>query len=441
MASETTTEWSIERYIVTTSPIGKRKSWVATQLMRAQIAVMLGLLVAVGLPTAALAKYASIIIDAKSGEVLHEAGADTRNFPASLTKMMTLHMVFDALKAGKLKLADPMKVSAHASGMAPSKLGLRPGDTITVEQCVLALVTKSANDCAAVIAETIGGTEVNFARMMTDRARQLGMTRTTFRNASGLPNTGQLSTARDMARLAQSLIYDHAQYYGYFNTKSFTYKGTTIGSHNRLMARYPGMDGLKTGYIRASGFNLASSAVRDGRRLIGVVFGGQTAAWRDNHMADLLDEAFKGKKSAPMLVASADAKAKSRPAKSRNEERSVVAAVASEIVNSAEEIALPRTAVAAPVAASLPKVNANGRWAIQVGAFNDKQASQRAVSQATQRAGTLLDSATPQVMEVSTAKGKLYRARLTGMDEKTARRACAQLSKGGHSCLTVPPAA
>lgn len=407
-------------------------------ILRVKMALLLTLLASAGFPAAALAKYASIVIDAKTGEVLHEASADTRNFPASLTKMMTLHMAFDALDAGKLKLNQALPVSAHAAGMAPSKLGLRPGQTITAEQCILALVTKSANDCAAVLAEAMGGTEVAFAKKMTDRARQLGMTRTTFRNASGLPNAGQLSTARDMARLAQSLIYDHSKYYSYFNTKSFTYKGVTHRSHNRLMARYPGMDGLKTGYIRASGFNLTSSAVRDGRRLIGVVFGGQTAAWRDNHMADLLDEAFKGRRSAPVLVASARSNGKSKS----EQPRSVVAQVASEIVAGAEEIALPRTAVAAaPMAGSLPRPAINGRWAIQVGAFNDKQASQRAVSQATQRVGTLLDSATPHVMEVSTAKGMLYRARLIGLDEATARRACAQLSKKGQSCLTVPPAA
>lgn len=407
------------------------------------LALVLTGLLALGVPASALAKYASIIIDARTGEVLHEASADTRNFPASLTKMMTLHMVFDALDAGKLRLNQPMKVSAHSASMAPSKLGLRPGDTITVEQCVLALVTKSANDCAATVAETIGGTEANFARMMTDRARQIGMTRTTFRNASGLPNAGQLSTARDMARLAQSLIYDHAKYYNYFSTTSFSYKGAVHGNHNRLMARYPGMDGLKTGFINASGFNLTASATRNGRRLIGVVFGGQTAAWRDNHMADLLDEAFEGRKSAPMLVAANQSKpTKGKQTKEKAPERSMVASVAREIVNGAEELALPRTAVAAaPVAAALPKPTANGRWAIQVGAFNDKQAGQRAVSQATQRAGTLLDSATPHVMEVNTAKGTLYRARLIGMDEKTARRACAQLAKKGQNCLTVPPSA
>lgn len=391
--------------------------------------MIMAALLAVAAPVAALAKYASIIIDAKTGEVLHEASADTRNFPASMTKMMTLHMVFDALESGKLRLNQQLAVSRHASSMEPSKLGLVPGDKITTEQCIRALVTKSANDCAVVLAEAVGGTETEFARLMTERARKLGMSRTTFRNASGLPNAGQLSTARDFARLAQSLIYDHAKYYHYFSTRSFAYKGVVHTSHNRLMARYDGMDGLKTGYIRASGFNLASSAVRDGRRLIGIVFGGQTGAWRDNHMARLLDDAFEGKREAPMLVASTQSP---KPKQRKTAPESVVASVSDSIIG---------TANAAPVAAPPSRKATLGGWSIQVGAFNDKAASQRAVNQATQRMGTLLDSATPHLMEVSTAKGTLYRARLTGLDEKTARRACAQLSKAGQGCLTLPPSA
>lgn len=394
-------------------------------------AVAMAALLSVAAPVAALAKYASIVIDAKTGEVLHEASADTRNFPASMTKMMTLHMVFDALDAGKIRLNQTLPVSRHASTMEPSKLGLVPGDAITTEQCIQALVTKSANDCAVVLAEALGGTEAGFARKMTDRARQLGMTRTTFRNASGLPNAGQLSTARDFARLAQSLIYDHAKYYPYFSTRSFTYKGAVHTSHNRLMARYEGMDGLKTGYIRASGFNLASSAVRDGRRLIGVVFGGQTGTWRDNHMADLLDDAFNGKRGAPMLVASNQ----SKPNKAKQRKpapEAMVAAVSDSIIGAAN---------AAPASVPTARATAGGGWAIQVGAYNDKSQGQRAVNQATQKAGTLLDNATPHLMEVSTAKGTLYRARLTGLDEKTARRACAQLAKVGQNCLTLPPSA
>lgn len=401
---------------------------------------VLALLLIAGVPAGAAAKYASIVMDAETGQVLHAANADTRKFPASLTKMMTLYMTFEALESGKLTLEQRLPVSARAAGMAPSKLGLKAGDRVRVEDCVLGLVTKSANDCAVVLAEAIGGSEMNFAKLMTAKARSIGMTRTTFKNASGLPNSGQLSTARDMARLSQALLQDHKKYYGFFSTKSFTYRGITHNNHNRLMARYDGMDGLKTGFIRASGFNLAASAVRDGRRLIAVVFGGQSATWRDNHLAGLMDKAFEGR-STPLLMAGVSAPAgRTRPVapvpERKPEGDSVVAAVA----QAAGELSLVSTAVAATPAAALPKASVPAGWGIQVGAFNDKAASQRAVALATQRAANLLDKATPHVVEVKTDKGPLFRARLVGLDEKTARRACAALSRAGQGCLTVPPA-
>ena len=232
-------------------------------------------------PSQATARYASMVVDAESGQVLHAVNADTRNYPASLTKMMTLFLVFDALEKGTLRLDQPLPVSKRAAGMPPSKLGLKQGQTITVEDAILALVTKSANDVAVVIAEALGGQETTFAKMMTERAQELGMSRTTFRNASGLPNRGQKSTARDMVRLAQALMEDHDKYYHYFSTQSFTYQGRTYRNHNRLLKGYKGTDGIKTGYIRASGFNLVSSVERDGRRVIAVVFGGKTSRSRD----------------------------------------------------------------------------------------------------------------------------------------------------------------
>lgn len=397
------------------------------------------------MPSAAVAKYASIVIDAQTGQVLHAAGADTRNFPASLTKMMTLYMTFEALDSGKLGLHQRLPVSQRAAGMAPTKLGLKPGETVEVEDCILGLVTKSANDCAVVLAEAIGGSEANFARMMTDRARALGMSRTTFKNASGLPNPGQLSTARDMARLSQALIQDHKRHYGFFSTASFTFRGVNHTNHNRLMARYEGMDGLKTGFIRASGFNLAASAVRDGRRLIAVVFGGQSPVWRDNHLADLMDEAFEGR-STPVLMAEAPVRSPSNRAnrgtpvpdrKPDADDGGVVRAVAS----AAGELSLVSTANAAVPTAAAPRAAAGPGWGIQVGAFNDKAAGQRAVAQATAKAGTILDKALPNLVEVRTDRGEtIYRARLVGLDEKTARRACATLSKAGQGCMTVPPA-
>ena len=269
-----------------TSPVRNPATW----LNLAVVAALACLLLAA--TPAEARKYAAIVIDAESGEVVIAEHADAKRYPASLTKMMTLYMMFDALDRGQFKLSSKLKVSSRAAGMPPSKLGLRAGQTISVKDAILALVTKSANDVAVVVAEALGGTESRFARMMTKRARQLGMKRTTFRNASGLPNSGQKSTARDMARLGRALIYDHPRYFNFFATRSFTFRGVRYGNHNKLLAKYKGTDGIKTGYINASGFNLVASVTRNGRRLIGVVFGGRTGASRNRHMIKLLDRGF-----------------------------------------------------------------------------------------------------------------------------------------------------
>ena len=242
--------------------------------------------------SSANARYASIVVDEQTGKVLHASNPDRRRYPASLTKMMTLYMVFDALKRGKLKLNQRLKVSRRAQGMAPSKLGLRRGQTITVKDAILALITKSANDVAVVVAEALGKTEINFAKMMTAKAKSLGMLKTRFRNASGLPNRRQISTARDMATLARRLIKDYPQFYHFFGTQRFSYKRRTYRNHNKLLRAYPDVDGIKTGYIRASGFNLVASTKRYGRRLIGVVFGGKSAKSRDRHMRKLFNRAY-----------------------------------------------------------------------------------------------------------------------------------------------------
>lgn len=237
-------------------------------------------------------RYASLVIDAETGTILHQSGANTIVHPASLTKMMTLMMVFDQLKRGKLRLSDPIRISERAASMVPSKLGLKPGSTIRVEDAILALVTKSANDIAVAVAEHLGKSESNFARLMTRAAQKRGMRNTVFKNASGLHDPAQVTTAADMARLAHILIYEYPQYYRYFSRSSFTYKGKTYKNHNHLMDSYRGMDGLKTGFIQASGFNLVASAKRGDRRLIGVVFGGRTAKARNQKMEQLLNAAF-----------------------------------------------------------------------------------------------------------------------------------------------------
>lgn len=242
--------------------------------------------------SASTPRYASLILDADTGLIVHQQNANNPVYPASLTKMMTLLMVFDALQRGKLSLNDKVVISKHAASMVPSKLDLKPGTSIRVEDAIYALVTKSANDVAVALGEHIGQSESNFAQMMTRKARSLGMSRTRFRNASGLYDEYQVTTARDMGKLAYVLITKYPQYYPYFSKRQFTYLGKTHRNHNRMMETYRGMDGLKTGYIRQSGFNLVASAKRDGRRLVGVVFGGRNAATRNKQMEQLLNDGF-----------------------------------------------------------------------------------------------------------------------------------------------------
>ncbi len=238
---------------------------------------------------AANPKYAGIVVDARTGNVLYSENADRLQYPASLTKMMTLYMTFEALEQGRIRLDTPVPFSAHAAAQAPTKLGVRAGSTITVEQGILGLVTLSANDAATALGEMLGGSEDRFAQMMTAKAHALGMTRTTYRNANGLPNTAQMTTARDQARLGIALRQHFPQYYGYFNTRAFKFGNRVIRSHNRLVGSVRGVDGIKTGYTRAAGFNLVSSLQVDGKSIVGVVLGGASTPARDSQMRKLLD--------------------------------------------------------------------------------------------------------------------------------------------------------
>ncbi|MGA1803649.1 D-alanyl-D-alanine carboxypeptidase [Rhizobium sp. HT1-10] len=248
---------------------------------------MMASVVAVASPSYA-AKYAGIVVDAKTGNVLYSDDADSLRYPASLTKMMTLYLTFEALESGRLKLDTPVPFSPLASAQAPTKLGVRPGGTITVEQGILSLVTLSANDAAMALGELIGGSEEKFAVLMNNKARALGMTRTTYRNPNGLPNTAQMTTARDQARLGIALREHFPQYYGYFSTRSFAFGKRVIANHNRLVGSVRGVDGIKTGYTRAAGFNLVTSAELDGRSIVGVVLGGASTPARDNQMRKLV---------------------------------------------------------------------------------------------------------------------------------------------------------
>ena len=239
-------------------------------------------------PAHANSKYAAIVVDANTGKTLFSSSADAARYPASLTKMMTLYLTFEALQSGKLKTSSKITFSKNAAGEPPTKLGVKAGGSVTVETAILSLVTKSANDAATALAEKLGGSEAGFARLMTAKARQLGMTGTIFRNAHGLPNAAQHSTARDMATLGIALREHFPQYYSYFSTRSFKYGKQRLTNHNRLLGRVKGVDGIKTGYTRASGFNLVSSVSDGNRRIVAVVMGGQSAKSRDNHMAELI---------------------------------------------------------------------------------------------------------------------------------------------------------
>ena len=242
----------------------------------------------VAAPQAAPEKYAAIVVDASNGRTLFQAYSTAPRYPASLTKMMTLYLLFEAMQQGRANKATAMPVSANAASQPPSKLGLRRGEQLDVEAAIRALATKSANDVAVVVGEYLGGTEEGFARQMTAKARQLGMTSTTFRNASGLPDPEQRTTARDMAVLGMALRKHFPQHYSYFSATDFTFRGKRVRGHNDLLGRVNGVDGIKTGYIRASGFNIVTSVNADGRKLIVVVMGGDTARKRNDHVEELI---------------------------------------------------------------------------------------------------------------------------------------------------------
>lgn len=413
-------------------------------------------------------RYASVIMDADTGVILSESNANKALHPASLVKMMTLVMVFDALESGKLSLRDRVTVSRHAAAMSPSKLGLSPGATIRVEDAIYALVTKSANDIAVALGEKIGGTESNFASMMTQRARQIGMTRSRFANASGLHNPRQVSTARDMAKLARFILTEYPQYYHYFSTRNFTYRGVTHRNHNRLMEAYRGMDGFKTGFIGPSGFNLVASAKRGNRRLIGVVFGGRTASSRNTHMAALLDQGFAKTGQDDIEIASATPVPLPRrkpsttevastnqprpPAVHRENSRGdssqwtelgpylAKSGFSSMIGEGDYDPADSRRVETGLMAIAAIKENAGTpteNWAVQIGAFGSRVKTDQALKKARESLPARLADASPVIAPLKTKTGWLFRGRLTGYTKEQAAQACKYLP----DCLPVSPRA
>ncbi|KJV08498.1 hypothetical protein VZ95_17405 [Elstera litoralis] len=413
-------------------------------------------------------RSAALIMDYSSGTTLHAHNADEPRHPASLTKMMTLFMAFEAIQQGRLSMDQKLLVSQFASEQDPTKLGLRPGSTILVRDAVLGLVTKSANDAAVTLAENMAGSEPAFARQMTQRARRLGMNSTLFANASGLPNDAQITTARDMAVLGRALIRDFPEFYPLFSTKNFVYQGRVHPNHNRLMNVYDGMDGIKTGFIRASGFNLVASAKRDGRRLVGAVFGGTSPGQRDQLMAKLMDAGFSG----TLVAVKDDMATKRNLVAAMDEPKQTFTPVSA---NSSTRLPTRPTggATITPVSATLGRVAApvqtptaldtrapkpataqpvslkpqgkptagkpQGGWAIQVGAFATGSAAQKAAQTATAGAKATLGQGTIAVAEGKDGKGaRVYRARIAGLSEKEARDACQALARQKSACVAVP---
>ena len=376
--------------------------------------------------SSAHAKYASFIINENTKRIYHNANADTRNYPASLTKIMTLYLVFDALKSKKISMNSKFKVSKRATRQPPSKLNLSAGSNITVKNAILALVTKSANDVATVIAENLGKSERNFAKLMTRKAKKLGMTRTTFRNASGLPNRGQLSTARDMATLGIAIRKNHPNFFKLFKTKSFIYKGIKYTNHNNLLGSYSGTDGIKTGYTNASGFNLVASVERNGQRIIGVVFGGKKARSRDKHMVKLLNKYFKTSLSKPLVrIAKPSELPKTRP--------KIVLAE-----KNIKNFRIPRKIIN-----NIIPNNIEEDWFIQIGAFKNRLNAHKAARNARNVVPEQLGNLPASLSKITKSSTNnnlqyLWRVRFVELAENQARSVCAELWTSGLSCIPLP---
>jgi D-alanyl-D-alanine carboxypeptidase len=392
---------------------------------------------------------AAIVVDMNSGSILQEQGADTPRHPASLTKMMTLYVLFGYLKAGKLTPSSDLTVTERAASQAPTKLGLKPGATIKVNDAVKALVTQSANDAAVTIAENIGGTEENFAKLMTDTARRIGMRNTLFRNASGLPNDEQITTARDMAILSAHLIHDYPDYYTVFSTEYFTFNGRKYRNHNKLLLNYKGTDGIKTGYTRASGYNLAASVHRGEKHLIAVVLGGKTGSQRDSAMRALMEKNFAAasstKPTAAQLVASlvtpAPLPAMKKPAYSVTP----APAAATPLTVPAEgDISEPALPLRASLTSSDPlpkpsarKVQYDGAYHVQVGAYMSQDEAENRLGMVQQRAMALLDGHLPFTASFMKDDKEWYRARFAGFSKADAQAACAALKKMSLDCVVM----
>lgn len=427
-------------------------------------------------------RYAALVVDARNGEVLFSRHANAPRFPASLTKVMTLYVLFEELEAGRLSLDTRMRVSTRAEAQRPSELGLRQGQTISVRDAMLSLVTKSANDSATVIAEHISGTESEFARRMTRTARAIGMRATTFRNASGWPNPEQRTTAHDMVLMGRAIYERFPQRYQVFGTRSFRYAGRTYRNHNRLLGTVRGVDGIKTGYIRASGFNLLSSVNDRGRHIVAVVMGGRSGASRNAHMTDLINRHLPSASTGPRTARLVIARAQFQPPSPVPHPASLpITATALAPTRQPSRASLPTSLAAANTVAVTPPSEAsqtsvlaapaptpvrtasiirsagtersrgtiiNGLelgtvpdegWTIQIGALPSQDAAVAVLAQAK---GTVADlnARTPYTQSVNTNGTTLWRARFSGFSNRdSARSACSALEARDFACLAVRP--
>ncbi len=415
------------------------------------------------------APYAAMVIDARTGKVLHSRNADTRLHPASLTKMMTLYVVFDAIKHGEISLDTMVRVTRKAANEPPSKLGLRAGQKIKLRYLIRAAAVKSANDAATALGIAISGSESAFAKRMTRTARALGMSKTTFKNANGLTRSGHLSTARDMTTLGRHLFYDFPQYYNLFSRKSTNAGVRQVANTNRkLLGAYRGADGIKTGYTNAAGFNLVASAHRGDKRVIATVFGGRTSAWRNKRVAELLDMGFKrsptyvavrkpipfqrGVKAKTIKVATNGAVGKSlrpkdRMAKPREQKLATVdtqaieAAIAQAVKDGKKPKPQPVQVARAqqPVLRVVTRVSSAGgrHWAVQVGAFSSRQGAEKALLQTALRELRTLEQSDRRIDYAMVHGDMRYRARFVGLNQAEANMTCARLKARHAECFPV----
>ncbi len=342
-----------------------------------------------------LAKKAAIVVDYDTGDVLFEKNADTKNYPASLTKIMTLYIVFDYINKGKLDYDDDMLVSSVAASRSPSKLYLEQGSTIKVKHAVNALIIKSANDVATVVSEKISGSEREFAKLMTKYAKDLGMNDTTFKNASGLPNRAQLTTARDIYKLSYALIKNFPEEYKLFSNTSFKWKGKVYKTHNKLMLKYEGADGIKTGYIKASGFQLAFSAIRNNKRVIGVYFGGDTGKQRNERLEFYMNSAFKKLKVENSTIKK---------------------------VNKIKDIKKQNS------------VNKN-KYSIVVGTFKYRKNAEKQIKLIKNKYPVSTKDKQAEIVFIEVSGKQLYESRFKDFTKKDAYQACKRLAKYGRDCF------